>query len=265
MLKKDQVLPFLQWQTTRNQRALWLFTDGSRLHNSRTGAVWVAFCAGRQIFSRHVGLGTYLEVYNTEARALHQGLQATIAHSLMGYMETIYACLGNQAVAMAMYQHPKGTSATTLQKCKDLIKKWDTRPRSQPSTHLKQGTALVLWVRGHRGILGNKAANKESQRGANLPLQLHSREMSAAGAKQWAREAANPGFSDSPSYCDAEASQLAIKQILPGLTELGVFYPTSGASDVKQYVHTYIWCCRQALQVQLLRSSSPSLHPCFTV
>ena len=37
---------FAKWQSTKNQRALWLFTDGSKLKDGRTGAGWIAYCAG---------------------------------------------------------------------------------------------------------------------------------------------------------------------------------------------------------------------------
>ena len=121
-IKERPSIPFSQRQSTRNQRALWLYSDGSKLQDGRTGAGWVAFYAGRQIFIGHAGLGPHLEVYDAEAEALCRGLSAAISHSLATQMESLYACLDNQAVAMGIYQHPKGTRANTLQKCIKYLK-----------------------------------------------------------------------------------------------------------------------------------------------
>ena len=109
-------------------------------------------------------------------------------------MESLYACLDNQAVVAAVYQKPKGTSAATLWEVRTLLKSWDTRCSPYHSTHLSPGTASVLWIPGHGGIFGNEAADKEASHGANLSLDLHSRQMSLAGAKKWAKTATNRDF-----------------------------------------------------------------------
>ena len=110
-------------------------------------------------------------------------------------MESLYACLDYQAVATGIYWHPKGTSANTLQKCIDYLEIWNNCPSSHLNTHFKPGSAFVLWVTGHKRILENKIADREALRGANLPLKTHARQMSIAGAKQWAHTTANQEFS----------------------------------------------------------------------
>ena len=240
----------------------------------------MAFCAGKQILSGHAGLGLHLEVYDAEAEALCKGLSAATSHPLSIYMESLYACLDNQAVIAGFRQHPKGTSAATLQKCKDYVEIWNNRSRSQPSTCLEPGAAFVLWIPGHSGILGNKLANKEASCGAHLPLELHAKQMSTAGAKQWAHITANRDFityrNSQPAHCrlrpDCACLQLHAELQLPreslarllaalsGHGNFAAYHTRFNHPDAKNCCHcgayktpTHFYYCRRSTHKELMK------------
>ena len=192
ILRKNEASPFIERQITRNQQAFWVYTDSSKLQNSRTGAGWTALCAGKRIFSGSKALGPFIEVYNAKAEALLQGLRAALSHPLTAYMEFLYVCLDNLAVTTAIYRQLKGTSVNILRKCKDLLKKWEARPYL--SAHSQLGLATVLWIPGHSGVPGNKAANQEASLEANHSSQHHSWQISTAGAHRWALTAYSHNF-----------------------------------------------------------------------
>ena len=163
-------------------------------------------------------------------------------HPLTTHMESLYACLDNHAVATAIHQKTHGTSATTIRECKDLVQRWKTRP--QRNKHLEPGTAAVLWIPGHRKITGNEAADREAVRGANLPLSHHSKELSLAGAKKWARLTSKQDFL---TYCSTlpnhHRQQLDQSQTQPSPAELQftrgslarLLAARSGHGDFAQY------------------------------
>ncbi len=175
-----------------NPRSLWLFTDGSKLQDHRTGAGWVLYCAGRRITPAYLPLGQFSEVYDAEAEALRQGLKAAISHPLAGSMDMLWACLDNKAVVTAVHSSPTGSSTSALHECQDLLRQWEAR-QGRFST-LPPGKAGVVWVPSHVGIAGNEEADSEAKAGAAQPVADHPQRMTAAGARRWVREATEQDF-----------------------------------------------------------------------
>ena len=75
-----QAAAFSKWKLTQNPRDFWIFSDGSKLEDSRAGAGWVFYRGEHRISSGHFPCGQHAEVFDAEASALAFGLQAATSH-----------------------------------------------------------------------------------------------------------------------------------------------------------------------------------------
>ncbi len=130
------------WQATRGPRSLWLLSDGSKLQDRRAGAGWALYCAGHQLATGHIPLGTHCEVFDAETEALRQGLRTATRHPLASAMDSLWACLDNQGVVQAVHGSRASSSLSAIQESQQLLTAWESRPRQY--TALTPGVAGVI-------------------------------------------------------------------------------------------------------------------------
>ena len=180
----DQAASFRTWEASQNPRDFWLFTDGSRLTDGRTGAGWVLRHNNRTIASRRIPCGITREVLDAEAVALQDGLSATLDNPSSRAAYNLWVCLDNEEIVRSVHGRPSHSSSLAqLQSAADLIMGWEARSRQW--SFLPAGKAKVLWVPGHAGILGNELADAEALAAARSLAESHPRILSAAAARQW--------------------------------------------------------------------------------
>ena len=80
----EHALTFRQWQQAQERgagrRDFWLYTDGSKLEDGRTGAGWVLYGFKQRLDSGSFAPHANSEVYDAEARALEAGVRAASEH-----------------------------------------------------------------------------------------------------------------------------------------------------------------------------------------
>ena len=76
--REERTPRFASWMAQKNPRDVWVFTDGSKQADGRTGGGWIAYCMGRVVTRGRAAYNPHTEVYDAEARALLAGVKATM-------------------------------------------------------------------------------------------------------------------------------------------------------------------------------------------
>jgi hypothetical protein len=158
---------FQAWSGRQNIRDLWVFSDGSKQADGRTGGGWSLHCAGRLIGSGCASYGKHVEIYDAEARALEAGVTAALVHPAAPLAHNLWACLDNKSAGEAIYNPGAATtSRATSTRTAQKLAAWRTRPR--PGTHArlpslaetKSAGDLDPRPRRHRGQRGGGPARE---------------------------------------------------------------------------------------------------------
>lgn len=205
---EDQAASYLAWQRTQSAshpnplRNFWLFTDGSKLEDGRTGAGWVLYAGSTLEAAGFCALHPASEVYDAEARALADGLRAALASGRQPYVSNLWAVLDNKAAAEAVYRPGRATTARryTTQAAR-MLAEWERRT---PSEDVPPGRAAVIWAPGHQGIPGNFVADFLAGKGARSQP-APAEQASNAGARRWARNEVNRCFRE--WWCKAKEAR----------------------------------------------------------
>ncbi len=84
---------------------------------------------GRKLASGSSAQGIFVEAFDAEAAALTGGLWTALAHPLAGKAHSLWACLNNARVVMAVYSRPRGSSQQALLEATKLLDSWKHRSR----------------------------------------------------------------------------------------------------------------------------------------
>ena len=116
-----------------------------------------------------------MEIFDVEAEALWQGLEAANAHPLAGSMDALLACVDSKAVATSTYSTSysmhASSSASTLHHYQRLLERWGSWQSGYRA--LPPGMAKVIWVPSHAEIAGNEDVDREAKAGASKPIADH--------------------------------------------------------------------------------------------
>lgn len=241
--RSEQANHFLQWQTTTSPRDLWVYSDGSKLADGRSGAGWTVQILGREVASGSAPLGVHQEVFDAEAYALRRGLEAASAVSCAPHAAALYASLDNQSVVSSVYGGSISSSQSNILAAQTAIATWKDRHRPSAYAQLPTDPAAVVWLPGHAGIRGNVRADQLAGAAAALPPASHPTGMSAAGARRWARDELASSFTQ---YWDAQPTALRalapspkprtpVELHLPRATVFRLLAARSGHGDFAEY------------------------------
>jgi ribonuclease HI len=188
---------FQAWSGRQNTRDMWVFSDGSKQADGRTGGGWSLLCAGRLIGSGCASYGKHVEIYDAEARALEAGVTAALMHPAAPLAHNLWACLDNKSAGEAIYNPGAATTSRAASKrTAQKLAAWKTRPRPEAYARLPSladTNAQVVWVPGHAGIAGNEEADRRANEGANQ-VPPPGAPASHAGARRWARDVKEQEF-----------------------------------------------------------------------
>lgn len=128
--KEEAAQAFLSRLEMFLKRDLIVYTDSSQISDGSkfsTGAGWVGFQSGLQVFSRSKCLSSQLEVFNTEAHAAHQGLLEATRFPTARIADNIHICLNNLAVAARLYSQSIGSSQAIFKAFSCVSSSWTQR------------------------------------------------------------------------------------------------------------------------------------------
>jgi hypothetical protein len=121
----------------RGRLVIYMYSDGSKLADKRTGGGYVGYCASRQVVPGAFSLGSNKEVFDAEAEA---GLSG--AH----FSTNLWIFLENLEVAARLLTPFAGSSQAVFYNFMELASAWPNRPRLP---HIGPGSIQIRWVPGH--------------------------------------------------------------------------------------------------------------------